>query len=356
MKKFTTLLIVLIMLMSCSEDDESPIIKDGSLFLFNGLGDVGTLSVIDNNGQITNDVMNLGKWPNHINEHNGVLYIVNSGNDNIQMINASTSENLGSIELPDYSNPMRSVVCNGKVYITNTYGTGIDIYSIEEDSLKTILIPEDMVPENSINGGTDAIYTDGHFVFVAVKNITYDLNWNAVYGLEYLIIINSDSDEIDVATEVGYNITDILIDHEGDLHVLCSGNRDDINGLVKVYSSLKITKDSVEDIVLGSQPSSLILNSEGMIYVGIAGFNADWTGFGGIMKYNSNTNEVLNNIDNLLFASSESGIMDICVDGYDRLYAPLFDKNELLIFENDSIDTVLTTGNGPQGLVFISEE
>ncbi|MCK4980744.1 MAG: hypothetical protein KAS62_10130, partial [Candidatus Delongbacteria bacterium] len=87
--------------------------NNGSIFLFNGLGDVGTLSIIDNDGQIANDVMNVGKWPNHISEDGGTLYVVNSGNNNIQMINASNNENMGSIELTAYSNPMRSVVCNG---------------------------------------------------------------------------------------------------------------------------------------------------------------------------------------------------------------------------------------------------
>lgn len=355
MKKMLVVVISLIILMSCSEDDTSPVIKDGSLFLFNGLGDVGTLSVIDNDGEIANDIMNVGKWPNHISENEGILYVVNSGNNNIQMIDASNNVNVGSIELTEFSNPMRSVVCNGKVYVTNSFGGGIDVYSIEEDTLNTILIPEVMVPGTSINGGTDAIYTDGHFVFVGVKNITYDINWNAVYGLEYLLIINSDSDEIEVATEVGYNITDILIDNESDLHVLCSGNRDDVNGIVKVYEETKMSKRGLEEIILGSQPSSLIMNSEGMVYVGVAGLNPDWTGFGGIMKYNSNTNDVLNDSENLFYTSTNSGIMDICVDGYNKIYAPLFSDNQLIVFENDVVDTILTTGNGPQGLVFVKD-
>ncbi|MDA3884295.1 MAG: hypothetical protein PF638_01755 [Candidatus Delongbacteria bacterium] len=356
MKKLVMFILSVMILMSCSEDSiTNPINKDGSIFLFNGLGDVGTLSVIDNDKNISNDVTNVGKFPNHIYEYEDILYVVNSGNNNIQMINSSSNESIGSIEFAEYSNPMRSVVCNGKVYATNSGTNEIFVYSLESDSLITIPIPEIMVPSESINGGTDAIYTDGHFVFVGIKNYTFDINWNAVYDLEYLIIINSDSDEIELATEVGYNISDILIDHEGDLHVLCSGNRNDVNGLVKVYSDSKVNKNSLEEILLGSQPSSLIINSEGMIYVGIAGFNLDWTGFGGIMKYNSVTNEVVNNSENLFYTSETSGIMDLAIDGYDNLYVPIFDNNELIIFENDVIDTILTTGNGPQGMVFVGE-
>ncbi|MCK4979514.1 MAG: hypothetical protein KAS62_03915, partial [Candidatus Delongbacteria bacterium] len=307
----------------------------------------------DNDGQIANDVMNVGKWPNHISEDGGTLYVVNSGNNNIQMINASNNDNMGSLELSAYSNPMRSIVCNGKVYATNAYGIGIDVYSFGKDSLKTIPITN--VPDSCINGGTDVILAYGDKVFVGIKNITYDQDWNAIYGLEYVIVINSLTDEIEASVEVGYNISDMLIDSEGDLHVLCSGNRDDINGLIKVYSATDITQPILEEISLGSQPSSLIMNSIGMVYVGIAGLNPDWTGFGGIMKYNSVSNEVLNNSDNLLYTSETSGVMDIIVDGNDKVYAPLFDNNELIVFENDVVDTILITGNGPQGLVFVGD-
>jgi len=354
MKNLIMLIISAMILMSCSEESTTnPINKDGSIFLFNGLGDVGTLSVIDNNGVITNDVMNVGKWPNHISEDGGTLYVVNSGNNNIQMINASNNENMGSIELTAYSNPMRSVVCNNKVYATSSFGTGIDIYSFDKDSLKTIPITN--VPESSINGGTDAILSYGNYVFVGVKNVTYDESWSAVYGLEYIVVINSLTDEIEVVVEIGYNISDMLIDSEGEVHVLCSGNRDDVNGLVKVYSAIDITQPIIEEIPLGSQPGSFVMNSEGMVYVGIAGLNPDWSGFGGIMKYNSVTNEVINNSENLFYTSETSGIMDLAIDGYDNLYVPIFDNNELIVFENDVIDTVLITGNGPQGLVFVGE-
>ncbi|MDA3884375.1 MAG: hypothetical protein PF638_02170 [Candidatus Delongbacteria bacterium] len=355
MKKLVMLIASVIILMSCSEDTNpsNSVNKDGSIFLFNGLGDVGTLSVVDNDGIITNDVMNVGKWPNHIIEDGGTLYVVNSGNNNIQMINASNNENIGSIELSAFSNPMRSVICNGKVYATNSFGAGIDVYSFDKDSLKTI--PVTNVPDSCINGGTDAIVSYGDYVYVGVKNVTYDASWNAVYGFESIVVINSLTDEIVASAEIGYNISDMIIDTENELHILCAGNRNDVNGLVKVYSADDITKQNPDEIILGSQPSRLVMNSEGMIYVGIAGLNLDWSGFGGIMKYNSNTNEVLNGSNDLLYTSTESGIMDLAIDGYDKLYAPLFDKNELIIFENDSIDIVLTTGTGPQGLVFVKE-
>lgn len=353
MKKLLTLIISVMLLMSCSEEDESPISKDGSIFLINGLGAVGTLSVIDDDGMISNDVMNVGSIPNHISEYEGVLYIVNSGNNNVQMINASTCENIGSIELPPFRNPMRAVGCNGKIYITSMQGPGLDVYSIEEASLDSIVLTS--VPAESMNGGTDAIYSDGNFVFVGVRNINYD-NWPIVnYGPEYMVIINPESDLVEITMEVGYNIADILIDLEGDLHVLCSGNRDDVNGVVKVYPNTKVEKAEVEEILLGSEPGSLIMNSEGMVYVGVTVYGGT-TGSGGIMKYNSATNEVLNSSENLLYSTTDDVIMDVVVDGYDKLYAPLFYENELIVFENDSIDTVLTTGVGPQGLVFVGEE
>ncbi len=344
MKKVIMLIVGLMFLMSCS-DESNELSIDGDVYLINGLGDVGTLSAIDD-VLIYNDIMSLGKYPNSIDFEDGILYIVNSGNSNIQMINAEFNHNVGSIECSPSSSPMRSAINNGKVYITNSYGSGVDIYSFGDSQLKTLEVAD-------MNGGTDAILSYGNKIFVVVKNITYDENWFANYGIERIIMINTDTDEIEASFEVGYNISDMLIDNENELHVLCSGNRDDVSGKVMVYNLGTSIPTKIKELSLGSEPGCFTMNNDGMVYVAVSGLNPDWTGFGGIMKYNSVTNEVLNNSLNMVYESNTSGILGICIDSENKVYVPLFGENELIILKDDIIRKILTTGNGPQGLVFV---
>jgi len=356
MKKAVMIFGALMLMWGCTDYEGTidPVNMDGKVYLFNGKGDVGTLSVVNEENEISNDILSVGKWPNHIIEKSGVLYIVNSGNNNVQMINAETNENIGSVELSAYSNPMRAAISNRKLYVTNSYGTGVDVYDLDKDSLYTIAITG--VPDSCKNGGTDAIISKGAKVFVGVKNVKYDEFWNAVYGDEYIIMIDAVNDSVYATFEAGVNIADMLINDENELHVLSTGNRSDIGGFVRVFDLNAINFDYYSQVDLGSQPGSFVMNGEGMVYVGISGLNPDWSGFGGIMKYNSINNEIINGSDSLIYTSSGSGIMDICVDGYGKIYAPLFDDNELVVLANDEVDTVLTTGNGPQGMVFVKEE
>ena len=92
MRKILLAAMGLILICGCTKDDDKLYKnKDGSVFLFNGLGDLGTMSVVDKNGDINNDVISLGKWPNHIMEYDGRLYVTNSGNNNVQIIDADFS-------------------------------------------------------------------------------------------------------------------------------------------------------------------------------------------------------------------------------------------------------------------------
>jgi YVTN family beta-propeller protein len=356
MKKIIITITTLILLAGCDtgyEGSVKPLSKDGSICLINGNGDVGTLSVVEKTGEISNDVLNLGKWPNDIIEKDGKLYVTNSGNNNVQIIDAGTLESTGSIELSAFSNPMRSAISNRKLYATSWLGTGIDVYDFDKDTLYTIAITG--IPAENNNGGTDAVIAYGDLIFAGVRNITYDEFWTPNYGNEYIVVINAEADTVITAFEAGVNIADMLINDENELHVLSTGNRADIAGFVRVFDLSAFNFDTYSTVEIGSQPGSFALNSEGMVYVAVSGLNPDWTGFGGIMKYNSIDNQVLNGAENMVYSSAESGILGICTDGYDKVYASLYGNNELAILESDTVKTVLTTGNGPQGMVFVKE-
>jgi len=316
------------------------------IYLFNGLGDQGTLSKVEN-GAIANNVANVGKYPNDIKYQNGKLFVLNSGTNNIKIINESNLSDAGSIELHTAaSNPWKMSLCNGKIYVTSLYGTGVEVWSAEGTYLKTITIP-DIVP----GAGTTAIQTVGSKVFVNRSNLTYDANYNATYGIERMFVINSVNDELIGNFTSGINVAAMLTDNENELHVLCTGNRGTIGGYVKTFNTT--TYANIDSIYLGSQPGAFCLSGTEML-VAVSGQNPDYSGFGGVMKYNATTNQVINGGSSLLYSNAASGIMDICVDASGKAYLPIFSSNQLVVLNGSTVSATWTAGNGPQGLCYVN--
>ncbi len=344
-KKFLSFIVLVVFLMVSSIFAEAD-----RVYLFNGVGDVGTLSKIQGE-QIDNDFISVGMWPNDMKHFDSKLYVVNSGNNNVQVIDEPTLTNLGAIEVTANSNPMNIAFAGGKIYVTNTYGTGIDVIDqVSQEIITTITLTDAL-------GGSDAIISVGDFVYANKNNYYWDTGSSSMaYEMETIVKIDPTTDTIVAELEVGVNISKMLVDNQNELHILCTGNRDDIYGYVKVIDLNTFTLNS-ETIELGSQPGSFVIDSNGMIFVAISGYNPDYTAFGGIMKYNSINNEVINNSSNLLYESETSGILDIGIDNMDLLIVPLFSANELAVLDVDGNELVtFETGNGPQGVIFITDE
>jgi len=164
-------------------------------------------------------------------------------------------------------------------------------------------------------------------------------------------VINSATDELAGNFTSGINVAAMLSDNENELHVLCTGNRGSIGGYVKTFNTT--TYANTDSIYLGSQPGAFCQSGSEML-VAVAGQNPDYSGFGGVMKYNATTNQVTNGGANLLYNNPASGIMDICVDASGKAYLPLFSSNQLVVLNGSTITATWTTGNGPQGLCYVN--
>lgn len=353
MKKLFTSFILSLLILVTSCTDESKITEpnqpaeiEGKIYFFNGLGDIGTLSMIDST--VSNNIISLGKWPNDIKYYDDKLFVVNSGNNNIQIIDEKTLSEIDAIQLAEASNAMSIAFENQKIYASSLFGSGVEVRNFEDGTyLKTIKI-------SGGNNGTDAIIAKNGFVYVNRNNYGPDASGKYVFENETILKIDAETDSIVDSVAVGKNVFQMLFDNEGELHVLCKGNYSEFEGEIDIINidEFKVT----DTIALGSQPGNFAMNSQGIIYVAISGMKPDWSGFGGLMKYNSVTNEVLNGVDNLIYNSPDCGILGLCIDGKGNVYAPLFDKNKMLIFENDSLINTIITGNGPQGMVFVPEK
>jgi len=333
MKKLLVLLLTILTVLSAAE----------KIYVVNALGDLGTISRLEN-GSISNNIANTGNCPNDIKYHNGKLYVLNSGTNNVKIYNEPSLTDAGACELhAAASNPWKMAISNNKIYVTSFYGSGVEVWTTEGVFVKTIVIP-DLNPAS----GTGAIFAFGNKVFVNRNN----WNYSPSYLTEKMFVLNSETDEIITSFTSGVNVAAMEIDNNNKLHVLCTGDRANIGGYVKTYNTTTYAK--VDSIYLGSQPGAFCKAPNNEFLVAVSGFNADWTGFGGVMKYNANTNQVVNGSTNLLYTNSASGVMDIFSDASGKIYLALFSQNKLAVLNGSAVTDTWTTGNGPQNLYYIN--
>jgi len=333
MKKMLILLLVVITALSAAE----------KIYVVNALGDQGTISRLEN-GSISNNIANTGNCPNDIKYYNDKLYVLNSLTNNVKIYNEPSLSDAGACEMhATASNPWKMAISNNKLYVTSLYGTGVEVWTTDGVFVKTIVIP-DLNPAS----GTGAIFAIGNRIFVNRNNWDYSPS----YLTERMFVLNSETDEIITSFTSGVNVAAMEIDSNNKLHVLCTGNRADIGGYVKTFNTTTYAK--VDSIYLGSQPGAFCKNQNNEFLVAVSGYNDDWTGFGGVMKYNANTNQVINGSSNLLYTNSASGVMDICLDASGKIYLALFSQNKLAVLNGSTVTENWITGNGPQNLYYIN--
>jgi len=220
------------------------------IYVVNALGDQGTISRLEN-GAISNNIANTGKFPNDIKYHNGKLFVLNSGTNNVKIYDEPSLADAGSCELQAAgSNPWKMAISNSKIYITSLYGTGVEVWTTGGVFVKTITIPG-LTPY----AGTGAAFTVGNKVFINRNNYFYDSgSGSMVYNTEKMFVINSETDEIITSFTSGVNVAAMEIDNNNKLHVLCTGNRANITGYVKTFNTT--TYAMVDSLYLGSQPGA----------------------------------------------------------------------------------------------------
>ncbi len=348
MKKLLLAFLAAMLVFSCSEDDSSNggDGQDKKVYLVNSLGEVGTLSVISN-GEISNDVLPLGKFPNDIKVVGNKIVVVNSGNNNLQLINKDSLTNIDAMTMATSCMPMFVDFVGSKGYVTATNYSKVQIRDLDNSSY------HDEIDIYAHNNGSDAICTFDGSVFVNRNNYTVDPNWNFTYEPEYVLKINSSTKQIVDSVLTGVNVSDLLVDKQGDLHVLCKGDYASVEGVV--YKVDGESFDIVDSLALGSSPGAMAYDKKAnQVFVSISGMNPDFSGFGKVISYDANSLEIIQGEDDPVYDSPDSGIMDIIYfEG--KIMFPLFSQNKLIVLDirNTEADVIeYETGNGPQTLAY----
>ena len=266
MRKFRNHLIISLLsfslifaLVCCGEDDDEEVDVpqvSRAAYIVNGAAE--TLSVFDiETSEMKNDVLTLGKIPSDIRIHEDKAYVVNYGDNSVQIIDLESLTETGIIDVGDGAGPEKiAFVDDSKAYVSCNSTNSVKVIDLaSQQATKTIQVG--VTP-----WGVAAV---GKKVYVCNTNAVFDLASGAMsYGDTTVSVIDSSTDQVVKDIDVGTNPTDIVV--SGDkVVVLCTGDYADIPGELYVIDPVS---DEVSEIInLRTIPYGIAASPGGMVYI-----------------------------------------------------------------------------------------
>ncbi len=331
------LAILTLFILSCDERVDDPISPDpntgGDVLLVarqNGSNGYVGLILLEN-GAINSTAATVGNFPTDIIYHNNRIYVINSRSDNMNVFELSEQNTLNPVDtiaLGANKRPQFGVVAdNGYMYISNG---GDGTVSLVDLSLG--------IAQLSINVGQSpmGLIAVGEKVFVCNSE-----NGN-------VSVISTVTNLVTELIPVGTNPQFMALDNSGNLHVVCSGNYDDIEGQVYVINPL--TSELTMVVNIEGQPEDIAISSDGYAYVTVATSSADP---GKMYRYNISNGLILNgeSRNNSIQVSASSNRVAIGPDG--SIYVSCFESAVIERIEVDVVVGSYNIGSEPGALAII---
>lgn len=332
-----THLLLPIIFAACGDDPIDPGPPPASaLYVVNSTGE--TLDRIDlETGAVSLMVMVLGDVPNDIvvTADPPRLWIANSGDNDVWGADPEELVPEPLIDLGNNQNPYRlAVLDDGRLAVTNWLGGTLAFLD------PVVGAVDDRRP---IGRTPEAVLASDNRVYVTA--VGYDLPTGRfgpgkVYALDPSMRGAAPTDSAIVPT----NPQALLIDTQGRLHVICTGNyggyEPSSQGAVRVLNAA--TLDSLGAIELGATPGAGILVND-QVYVSAY--------YGGLLRYDARTLVVSRGTANPIIDAP--GLSGMAYDAArQRLYVAGF-EDDLIYVVDTTADTLVTAwevGNGPIAL------
>ncbi|MFQ6041642.1 MAG: hypothetical protein ACE5PV_12355 [Candidatus Poribacteria bacterium] len=258
--RFATFFIIigLLAFLGCAEDegtDEMPLEIAGAAYVVNGAAQ--TISVFDiAKSEFLSDVsIPIGKWPADIKIRGDFAYVVNTGDNNAQVIDLASNTTAGMIDIGDGTAPEKiAFASDTKAYVSSNWTQSVKVVDL---SSQTVI--------NSIDVGVapwGVAFANGK-VYVCNTGVVY--GEETTYGQGTVSVIDAATDSVLKTVDVETNPTDVVVDDKGEVLVLCTGNYADITGKLVVIDSL--TDSVITAVDLGVAPSGITVTKDGMAYI-----------------------------------------------------------------------------------------
>lgn len=238
------------------DDDDDVVSTQESKFAYivNGLAETISTYNIETQ-EMKNDVLEVGKYPNDIKIRDDRGYVVNTGDNSIQVIDLNTNSTIGMISTGDGSSPEKMDFVNeSEAYVTCNW----------TNSVKRIDL-------TAMSAGTEIAVGTAPWGVVITKGKAYVCNTNVIYGETTIYeqgtisVIDTATDTVIETIEVGTNPTEVATDGNGNVLVVCTGNYVDVMGELYIIDS---SSDAVIDTInLDLTPSKIAIAPSGVAYL-----------------------------------------------------------------------------------------
>ncbi|MBC8401168.1 MAG: YncE family protein [Candidatus Marinimicrobia bacterium] len=314
---------------ACEDEPEDKDTPEAALALYvlNAIG--VTLSQVDlETDVVANDVATLGQWPNQVIFHNGKVYVVNSGTNNIMIFDPDNNFAAETpIALDDGNNPMNMVFYDNNTAYVSCSASG----KVLKVNLSTKVV--DM--EITAGTGTTGICLANGKIYATNTGFNPDYT----YSPGTVTVINGSSGAVITTISVFLNPQAAATDPDGLVHVVCTGDWWSVFGKIAVIDP---ATDTVVDSVLtaGTPGSIAISESDNMAYLAVWG--------AGLLSYNWETYTMVNDTSDYFWGAGGSGVT---VDTEGNVFISIWDDDQVL--KLDANETVLATydvGDSPSSL------
>lgn len=271
----------------CSESSSNPADNNGetarTLYLINGSAETLSKMVISD-GTITQNIVNTGLIPNRILTHNGLIYVVNSGTDNIMVIDPQNEGVISkTIGLVQGNNPWQmAFVSSDKAYVTNFKDNSVSVINVTTESV---------LKDITVGTGPEGILVVGDKAYIT--NTGY-AGWGAPWEQASVSVIDITADSVIHTLDVPVNAQDMALAPDGKLHVVCTGNYIDVFGKIAVIDINAASPVVTDTIDIGSTPGDIEITSSGKGYCVAWGDGTN----GFLYSYNTSSNTIYHGGDN----------------------------------------------------------
>lgn len=341
---FSLILCVGAFLTSCDNSTTTPSGPDGFNLVLVANQNAGTLSIINiDDGIALNNKTNVGNVPNDLIFHGNKLYVINSVSNDMNILRLSDDNVFSSVQTPfdlgvNRGNcPQYGAISGDYMFVSNINTDDVNVVKLD-GMLSVAYIPVDTAPQDVV------VFEDKVYVACSGYNFntyTFDESAVSVLSAEDKIRLKS------IPIGFGKNPQYMALDADNRLHVVCTGNYDNITGEVYIINT---AQDEIAQVIsLRGTPGEIVITSTNDAYVAAGGWGSDP---GYVYRYNARTGQIINGPDNPIEVNT--GAMRICVDNDDNVYVSCMADNTIDVLTNGSKTNSYTVGDGPAPMVFIS--
>jgi len=226
-----------------------------------------------------NNFSQIGLYGNDVKIYDGKIYVVNSGDNEIQVINLDSGATIATIELEDSANPWSIVFHYDFAYVTGLFSNKLYKIDLNNNQIVSML---------NIGTGPEGMLINEGLLYVALTGLQYP---NYLPGK--VKVINLDTFTIVEEIVVSINPQAMILDSNQRLHVVCTGNYGNETGAVSVIDLESNEVIHTVDFNSG-YITSIQMGADNIVYVGDA--------YGsGLFSYDSETFEIINDASNPTF-------------------------------------------------------